>query len=154
MYLVSLQGHGTSAWPGLERGADGVHGRHERPVGAHRLEDRGADAGHDAHRDDDVLGVGELDAEHRVLGLDRAHAERDDVHRPAAHAPAVQLGHDRLHLGRVHPVVGGTGVGLVDRADEGAVLDPGDVAGVGGAVEGVGLRVEPAEGAGVDQLRR
>ena len=28
-----------------------------------------------------------------VSAVERAHAERDDVHRPAAHAPAVQLGH-------------------------------------------------------------
>ena len=40
------------------------------------------------------------------------------------------------------------------RADEGAVLDPGDVGGVGGAVERVGLLlgVEPGEGAGRDEL--
>ena len=53
-----------------------------------------------------------------------------------------------------HPVVGGAGVGLLDGADEGAVLDPGHVGGVGGAVERVGLllRVEPGEGAGLDEL--
>src|SRR3712207_8350610 len=49
----------------------------------------------DPHRDDDVLRVGELHAEHGVLGLDRPHAERDHVHRAAAHAAAVQLGQDR-----------------------------------------------------------
>ena len=89
-----------------------------------------------------------------LLGLEVAHDERDDVHRATAHRPAVEVGHDRLHLVRRHPVVGGTGVLLVDRADEGAVLDPGDVAGVGGAVEGVGLlvRVEPGERAGLDEL--
>ena len=60
----------------------------------------------------------------------------------------------RLHLGRRHPVVGDAGVGLVDRADEGAVLDAGDVARVGGGVEGVRLLrvVQPGEGAGLDEL--
>ena len=58
--------------------------------------------------------------------------------RPRMRA-AVELGHDRLHLGRVHPVVGRAGVGLVGRADEGAVLDPGDVGRVGARPEGVRL---------------
>ena len=30
MYLVVLHGHGTSAWPGSQRGADRVHGADER----------------------------------------------------------------------------------------------------------------------------
>ena len=48
----------------------------------------------------------------------------------------------------------GPGVGLVDRADEGALLDPGHVGRVGARPEGVGplLRVEPDQGAGVDEL--
>ena len=61
---------------------------------------------------------------------------------------------DLAHLGRVAPVVGRAGVLLALRADEGPVLDPGDVVGVG---EGqVGVRPlgvgEPLEGAAVDQL--
>ena len=48
----------------------------------------------------------------------------------------------------------GAGVGLVARADERAVLDPGDVGGVGGAPERVRLLVlgQPDERAGVDEL--
>ena len=104
-------------------------------------------------RGGDVRRVGDLHAEHRVLGLEVAHHERDDVHRPALHAARVELAHDGLHLARVHPVVGGPAVLLVDRADVGAVLDARHVGGVGGGVEGVGLllRVEPGEGAGGDQ---
>ena len=54
---------------------------------------------------------------------------------------------------RVHPVVGGPAVLLVDRADVGAVLDARDVDRVGGGVEGVRLdrRVELGERAGRDQ---
>ena len=57
------------------------------------------------------------------------------------------------HLGGVTPVVVGPRVHLLLRADEGAVLDAGDVARVGAGEEGVGaqLRVEPDERAGVDQ---
>ncbi len=53
----------------------------------------------------------------------------------------------------VHPVVGGTRVLLVDRADVGAVLDAGHVDRVGGGVEGVRLLrlVELGEGAGGEQ---
>src|SRR3712207_8465131 len=51
------------------------------------------------------------------------------------------------HLGRRDPVVRRAGVLLALRADEGAALDPGDVARVRGRVEAVGplVRVEPAE---------
>ena len=91
-----------------------------------------------------------------LSALERAHAERDHVHRPAAHAAAVQLGHPGLHLGRGHPVVGRAGVGLVDRADEGALLDPGHVGRVGAGPERVGLllRVEPDQGARRRPARR
>ena len=72
--------------------------------------------------------------------------------RPAIAAleEAVQL---LAHLGRVAPVVGRAGVVLVLGADEGAVLDPGHVGGVGEGEVGVRpLRVgELLEGAGVDQ---
>ena len=59
-----------------------------------------------------------------------------------------------LHLGRGHPVVGRAGVGLVDRADEGALLDPGHVGRVGAGPERVRLllRVEAHQRAGGDQL--
>ena len=58
------------------------------------------------------------------------------------------------HLGRVAPVVGRPGVDLLLGADEGAVLDPGHVAGVRVrpvAVGALGVR-EPGERAGVDEL--
>ena len=59
----------------------------------------------------------------------------------------------RPHLGRVAPVVGGAGVDLALGADERAVLDPGDVAGVGQGEEAVRPRrgVERAERAAVDE---
>ena len=58
------------------------------------------------------------------------------------------------HHEGVFPVVGGAGVVLGERADEGAVFDAGDIVGGGARVEAAGpeLLVEPGEGAGVDQL--
>ena len=137
-----------------QRRADGVHARHERMVGAQHL-DRGAThAGHDLHVHGDVGGVGDLHAELGEVGAERAHAERDHVHRAPAHAAVEQAVQDRLHLGRVHPVVGRTGVVGDARADERAILDAGDVARVGAGEKAVGplVRIEPDERAGVDHL--
>ncbi len=116
----------------------------------------GAHPRHDAHGRDDVRRVGDLDSEHRLLSLEMAHHERDDVHRATAHRPSVEVGHDRLHLRRRHPVVRRAGVGLVDRADVGAVLDSRDVGGVGTAPERVRLLVgvEADQGAELDELVR
>ncbi|MPM62031.1 hypothetical protein SDC9_108896 [bioreactor metagenome] len=123
-------------------------------AGGHRLERGRPHPGHDPHRHRHVGGVGDLHAELRVLGVDRAHAERDDVHRPAVHRAAVELGQGGLHLGRVAPVVRRAGVDLLLRADERTVLDPGHVVGVGGEVVGVLLLVvRQADGrAGGDEL--
>ena len=54
MYLLSgLHGHGTSASPGCQRGADRVQARHELAVAEH-VEGGLAHAGHDPHADGDV----------------------------------------------------------------------------------------------------
>ena len=86
--------------------------------------------------------------------LEVTHHERDDVHRAAAHAAGVQPAHDRpsSRAGAIQLLVGPASFSST-RADVGAVLDPGDVRRVGGAVEGVRLlgRVEPGEGAGRDE---
>ena len=157
MYLVSLQGHFDVGLAVGQREPDRVQALDE--AGALLLDGAqhgGADAGHDLHRHHDVGGVGDLDAVHRHVGLDVAHDERDDVHRATGHAPPVEVGHQGLHLGRRLPVVREAGVLLVLGADEGTVLDAGDVARVGDRVEAVRLlvRVQPGEGAAVDQPRR
>ena len=86
-----------------------------------------ARTGHDVHVDDDVRRVRDFDA---VLGdrvADRAHRERDDVHRAALHAALVRLLHLLLHLDGIHPVVRRTRVDLLLGADERAALDTGHV---------------------------
>ena len=91
-------------------------------------------------------------------GAERAHAERHDVHRAAAHASRGRApcspGEDLPHLGGGLPVVGRAGVLLLLGADEGAVLDARDVGRVGGGVVGVRAldRVELLEGALGDEL--
>ena len=70
--------------------------------------------------------------------------------------PSKTSGELVAHLARVAPVVRGAGVLLVRRADEGAVLDAGDVGGVGAGEVAVGapLGVELDELALGDELLR
>ena len=151
MYLVSLQGQGTSFSP-FCRGAPTECRHRTKPASAPIFSSTSvSDPRHDAHADDDIGGVGDLDAEHRLVGVQAAHHEGDDVHRPPAHRAPVEVGHRAAHLVGVHPVVGGPRVGLVAAADERAALDAGDVRGVGGAPEAVDLLGETDEGARGDQ---
>ena len=133
LLLVARPGHVALA--GRERGADGVHARHDAFLALVDLgEDGQADTGHDAHVDDDIRRVGELHADLRHRRADRPHAERQHVHGPPAHRAAEQLLEPPPHLVGVFPVVGGARRLLRERADEGAVLDPRDVARVGARV--------------------
>ena len=133
LLLVARPGHVLLA--GRERGADGVHAGHDALLALVDLrEDGQADPGHDPHADDDVGRVGELHADLRHRRADRPHAERQHVHRPPAHRAAEQLLQLAAHLVRVFPVVGRARRLLRERADEGAVLDPRDVARVGARV--------------------
>ena len=154
--LIARPGHiRASVALGVDqRVAHRVYGGDEVAALADLVEGCGTHAGHDLHVDDDVRRVGELDAELRDVRAQRAHGEGDDVHRAAAHRAGEETAEDALHLGRVHPVVSGTGISLVVRADVGAALDARDVAGVGARKEGVGaqLGVEADEGAAVDHL--
>ena len=74
-----------------ERHADRVHAGDELAVVAEHLERAGAHAGHDPHRDRDVGGVGELDADVGDRRAERAHRERDHVHRAALHRALEEL---------------------------------------------------------------
>ena len=103
-------------------------------VVAHLLGNGGAHAGHDAHVEHHVDGVGQLNAVLGKGGTHDAHGVGDDVHGAALHCAGVQLVKLGVHLLGVHPVVGGAGVLLLAAADEGAVLHTGHVVD-GGAVQ-------------------
>ena len=153
--LVVVAGPGNIGLAGAQRRAQRVNGRHEEAVLSHHVQSALAHAGHDPHRDGDIGAVGDLNTQGADRRAERAHAERDDVHRPAAHAAVEQIAESLTHLDRIGPVVGRAGVGLVLRADEGAALDPGDVARIRGGIEAVGalFGVQPRQGAGLAQLR-
>ena len=153
--LFVVAGPGDILFAGCERCADGVHAGDDALLVLVDLgEDGEADAGHDAHVDDGVGGVGELDADARHGRADGAHAVGQDVHGASLHAAAEELLELAAHDVGVFPVVGGAGVVLGERADEGAVFDAGDVAGAGAGEEAAGpeLLVEFGEGASLDEL--
>ncbi len=90
-----------------------------------------AHAGHGAHVERDVDRVGQLEAhlgEGRVGG---PHHVGHHVHRAPLHAAVEEAAHLRVHLGGGDPGVGGAGLLLGGRADDGEVLDAGDVVLVG-----------------------
>jgi len=147
------------AWPGAvgvtrRQGlAHRVHGRNEEAVVAELAQRILAHPGHDPHGHGDVGAVGDLDAQCADARAQRAHAERHHVHGAPAHRAGEQTLKVGPHLVGVEPVVGGAGVGRILGADEGAALDPGDVLGIGGGIEGIRMldRVQAAHGAGVHQ---
>ena len=150
MYLSSLHGQGTSCWPGAS-GAPTLcmHGTTRSHVTIDLLENGQPCPRHDPHADDDVGRIGQLDTDLRHRRSDDPHAERQDVHRPAAHGAVEEVLQLPPHLVRVLPVVRRAGGILRERADERALLDPGDIARVGARVVASrpGFLVEPQQGA-------
>lgn len=153
--LGVVAGPGDVLLAGGEGRADGVHaGDDALFVFVDLSEDGGSDAGHDAHVDDGVGRVGELDADLRHGRADGSHAVGQDVHGAAAHAAAEELLELLPHDEGVFPVVGGAGGVFGEGADEGPVFDAGYVVGRGAGEEAAGpeLFVELGEGAGLNEL--
>ncbi len=153
--LEVVTGPGNVLLSGLQRRAHGVHaGGDAMNILIDLGQDRQADARHDAHVDDDIGRVGELDADLRDWRTDRAHGERKDIHGASTHGAGEELFHPLAHDEGVFPVVGGAGVVLGEGTDEGAVLHARHIGGHGARVEAAGplLVVEREEGAGLHQL--
>ena len=146
--LLLVAGPGHVRLAGRQRHAHRMHAGHELAVAEH-VEHLAAHAGHDAHVDGHVGRVGELDADMGDGRAERPHAEGDHVHGAAAHAAVEEIVQGLAHLLRVHPVVGRPGILLGATADEGAIFDAGDVAGIGAGQEAARalLGIEPDEGA-------
>jgi hypothetical protein len=113
-------------------------------------------AGHDAHAQDDVDRVGELDADLGQRRAGRAHQVGHDVHRAALHRAAAEAVKLFVHRGGRHPVIGRPGGVRRAGADEGAFLDARDVVRIGAMVIAAGqlLLVELDQDARVDGLLR
>ena len=93
-----------------------------------------ADAGHDAHIQDNHDGVGDLDPDLCQRGTRRAHEIRNHIQRAALHAAGQQAIELRMHLRRSRPVVGRADFLAGRSADEGQLLDAGNVVGIGPAI--------------------
>ena len=108
------------------------------------LESVSAHSGHDVHVQDNVDGVGQLNAYLSERGADRAHGVRDNVHGSALHNAVVHRGQHSLHFLRIHPVVGGACVLLLTAADESSVLNSCNVVGECSVIQAAGelLRVQ------------
>ena len=113
-----------------------------------------AHAGHDPHVEDDVEGVGELDAHLGERRTRRPHQVRDHVHRPSLHGASGEAFEAPVHGAGLAPIVGGAGFLLGRGTDVGQLFDTGDVVGIGAMVVAAGmlLRVETEEDALVDGL--
>ncbi len=98
--------------------AGGMQPFHEVTIALDARQCCGAHARHRAHVGDDIRTVGDFHAATRKRRIDRTHAVRDDVHRSAFHAAVEQCVDLGMRLGRRHPVIVWTGVGLVFRAYE------------------------------------
>ena len=132
--------------------ADRVQARHELAVTEY-FEGAGAHARHDLHAHRDVGRVGDLDTDVTDLRTEGAHGEGHHVHGAPLHASAkesVELG---AHLFGVTPVVRGTSVDLLLRADVRAVFDASNVTRVREGVVTVGtlLGVQSTERSGFDE---
>ncbi len=139
---------------GRQRHPHRMQAAHEVAGFPERVEHGPAHPGHDAHVDRDVGGIAEFDANMGNGGTQRPHAEGDHIQRAPTHAAVEHSAKGNLHFRRGYPVIGRAGVVFVHAANEGAVLDPGDIAGIGEgqiAVRALGL-VEFGEGAGFHHL--
>ena len=159
--FVLVAGPGDVGLAGFQRGAHRVEAGNEiaeaialvrRGAGGlvfEALEDMRAHVGHDAHVDHHVGAVGDLDADLGERRIQRAHAERDDIHRAALHAALEFFVQLDAHFGGIRPVVGGAGLVGALGTDERAVFHAGDVRWRRTGEERVRafLRVEAGEGA-------
>ena len=132
MYSFSaLHGHGTSGDAWSQRHPDRMQAPHELAVIAEAVERGLAHPGHDPHRRHDVRGVGQLHADVRDAGTQRAHRERHHVQRATPHrAPANSSITRQAHLLRFAPVVRRSRILFSLRADKRSVLDPRDIVGI------------------------
>jgi len=92
------------------------------------FEDAHPDAGHDAHVDDRVGRIGELNPNSRHGRFDRSHAERKHIHRTAPHTAAEEVFQRAAHLKGVDPIVRGAGTIFGEGTDKRTIFHAGDIA--------------------------
>ena len=103
----------------------------ESPSRADALERRPTHARHDPHVEHDIGAVGDLNAATRDTANRSVPCNRARRRACARHAAGEQGIHLRVRVIGRHPLVVGAGIVAIPGADEGQVLDAGDVVGVG-----------------------
>src|SRR5699024_3282084 len=102
---------GVIAWPSnifltwLQRCANRVQCVHEITVWTDLVQCFLAHARHDAHGQNNICGVSQLNTELWLWIINRTHAERNDVHGASAHRAAELLRHFFLHRCWRYPVI-------------------------------------------------
>ncbi len=132
-----------------------MHARHDAlDVLIDDLEYIHADPRHDPHIHDHVSGIGQLHSDLRHRRINRAHAERQDIHRASAHAAVEQSLQSAPHHVWIFPVIRRTGIVLGKRTYKGAVLYAGNIALIRARVVAIRpqLLVQPDKCALVHQL--
>ena len=132
----------------------GVQAGHEAAVRAQRFGGGSSHARHHAHAHGHIGRVGDLDPDVRDGRTDGSHGEGQYVHGAPTHAAIEQALQPRLHLGGVHPIVGGTGVSGLEAADECPILDARYVRGIRSREEAAGplIGVQADQGSGLHQF--
>src|SRR5437868_2512132 len=123
---------------GLQGSADRVHAAHNIGAVTESVQHARANACHDVHTGQNVGRIRDLEADFRDRSSNRTHAVGNHVHGSSNHRTGIELGEPGLHLGRIFPVVGGTGILPVVRTNESAVFHTGNVGGIGTNQDAVG----------------
>jgi len=153
--LLIVAGPARVFLTGLKRSADGVNGGNPHAALIDEVHGSSTHAGHDAHVDNDVGGVGDLNTELGDGATKGTHGEGNHVHGATLHGTRELLVQGGLHFLGVGPVVGRARILFLLTADEGTGLNTRNVGRLGASEEGVGalLLVELGEHATLDHLR-
>src|SRR6267378_2731227 len=109
----------------VERSTYRMHARHHALIVLIDLSiNRQSHTGHDAHVNDDVWRIRELNPDLRHRRADWPHAERQHVHSATLHGSVEKLLQFSTHLVGLFPIVGWASAIPRERADEGAIFDP------------------------------
>ena len=153
--LLIIAGPARVFLTGLKRNADGVNGGNPHAALIDEVHGSSTHAGHDAHVDNDVGRVGDLNTELGDGATKGTHGEGNHVHGATLHGTRELLVQGGLHFLGVGPVVGRARILFLLTADEGTGLNTRNVGRLGASKEGVGalLLVELGEHATLDHLR-
>ena len=100
-----------------------------------------ADSRHDSHVENDIDGVGQLNANLRERRADRTHRIRDNIHCSALIAVSGYIVEHLISLNGIHPVVGRTCLIRALGADECAVLNTRNIVGLGSVKQASGEEI-------------